>query len=114
MPPAGPPVVVTLDVDSSSVRALGFDARGRALPVERQSEYEPRRTPDGGVEMDADGLLRLTAETLDGLLRDLGPGAGDVAGVAVCTFWHTLPGGRRDHPSPPFPGPLSSSSTSVP
>jgi gluconokinase len=90
--PAAAPLVVTLDVGSSSVRALCFDALGRSLPVARQVEYEPRLTADGGVEMDPDRLVDLAAEALDGLQADLGPRADAVAGVATSTFWHTLMG----------------------
>lgn len=91
-PASRPPFVVTLDVGSSSVRALCFDAVGRALPVERQRGYEMDTTPDGGVEIDPERLLLLTAEVLDGLLSDLGLRADEVVAVAVTTFWHTLLG----------------------
>ena len=87
-----PPVVVALDVGSSSVRALAFDAEGRALGLECQEPYEPDTTPDGGVEVDADRLARQAEAMLDGLVRALGPRAADVAAVATCTFWHTLLG----------------------
>jgi gluconokinase len=90
------PLIVTLDVGSSSVRALCFDADGRALPVERQLRYELDTTPDGGVEIDAERLLALTAEALDGLLADLGGQAGAVAGVGISTFWHTVLGVGAD------------------
>lgn len=90
------PLVVTLDVGSSSVRALGFDARGRALPVECQRGFEMATTPDGGVEIEAERLLTLAAETLDGLLAGLGPRAGEVTAVATSTFWHTLLGVGSD------------------
>src|SRR5262245_33647847 len=87
-----PPFVVTLDAGSSSVRALAFDARGTSLGIEHQQKYEPTTTPDGGVEYDADALVGFAGDMLDALLRDLGPRVGDVAAVAVSTFWHTLVG----------------------
>jgi gluconokinase len=90
------PLVVTLDVGSSSVRANCFDAGGRALPVECQLEYEPTTTPAGGVEADAERLLDLAARALDGTLAALGGRAGDVAGVATTTFWHTVLGVGAD------------------
>jgi gluconokinase len=86
------PIVVALDVGSSSVRALAFDAQGRALGIDCQRPYEPETTPDGGVEVDADRLVALVGEALDGLVADLGRRAGAVAAVATCTFWHTLLG----------------------
>jgi gluconokinase len=86
------PVVIALDVGSSSARALAFDAEGRPLGLERQHPYEPTTTADGGVEIDADWLVRLAGEALDGLLADLGRRGEAVAAVATCTFWHTLLG----------------------
>jgi gluconokinase len=104
--PPRPPLIVTLDVGSSSVRALGFDAAGRALPGECQLDYEPDTTADGGVEADPERLLQLTAEALDGLLGTLGPRAGAVAAVAVSTFWHTvLESRRRASAHAVYPGP---------
>jgi gluconokinase len=100
VPIAGPspfrtPLIVTLDVGSSSVRALAFDGGGQARSV-CQREYAIDTTPDGGVEIDAERLVALTAEVLDGLLAELGPHADLVAAVAVSTFWHTVLGVDAD------------------
>ncbi len=95
-PAPEPPLVVALDVGSSSVRALGFDARGRALGARHRHDYEPTTTPDGGVEYDPDGLVDLAGEALDGLLADLGRQAEEIGAVAVSTFWHTLLGVGAD------------------
>jgi gluconokinase len=86
------PVVVALDVGSSSVRALAFDPVGRGLGLECQRPYEPRTTADGGVEVDPDALVELVTEALDGLVALLGPRVAAVQAVATCTFWHTLLG----------------------
>jgi gluconokinase len=101
-PPPADPVVVALDVGSSSVRALAFDRLGHGLGLERQLPYEPTTTPDGGVEIDADRLVDLAAEALDGLLAALGPRATRVAAVATSTFWHTVLGlSSDDRPATP-------------
>jgi gluconokinase len=86
------PVVVALDVGSSSVRAIAFDPEGHGLGLECQRRYEPETTADGGVEVDADRLVTLAAQALDGLVGVLGSRADAVVAVATSTFWHTLLG----------------------
>jgi gluconokinase len=97
------PIIVALDVGSSSVRALAFDPAGRGLDAGGQARYEPTTTPDGGVEIDPDHLLALTGEALDGLVAGLGPRVDRVAAVAASTFWHTVLGlGADDRPCTPI------------
>ena len=63
-------VVLALDMGTSSVRAMLFDVRGKALPeMEAQVPYAQRTTADGGVEMDAEVLLARTVDCLKQLLR---------------------------------------------
>ena len=66
---AWPPLIVALDLGTSSARALLFDGRGRNLPgLEAQIPYRMTTTPDGGVEIDADRLVDIVAQTIDELL----------------------------------------------
>ncbi len=96
------PLVLALDVGSSSARAEAFDAEGRAQGLECQRAYEPTTTADGGVEVDPERLFHLAAEVLDGLVAGLGGRIDGVAAVATCTFWHTLLGvDARDRPCTP-------------
>ncbi len=92
-PPAEPPFVLTLDVGSSSVRALLFDRFARAVagPEGRRS-YSARTTADGGYEFDAEELLRFILESVDELLARAGAAASRIVAVACCTFWHGLLG----------------------
>ncbi|MBO8126958.1 MAG: gluconokinase [Firmicutes bacterium] len=85
------PYIVTLDIGTSSVRAMLYDSAGE--PVPGFSEVEQHRviaTPDGGNELEADGILERSVRCLERLCRREDFPAGEVAGVAGCTFWHSL------------------------
>jgi gluconokinase len=85
------PVVIAVDVGSSSARAALFDARGEALPKRfHQVPYEPHITPDGGVEHDPGVLLNAVATCLDAVHAS--PESEGIVGVGVTTFWHGLLG----------------------
>ena len=57
------PFIVSLDVGSSSVRALLFDASGRQVEGYRaQLTYREDATPDGGVEVNPECLAELTID----------------------------------------------------
>ena len=83
---------------TSSVRAMLFDMRGRALPgAEAQEAYAQTTTADGGVETDPEALLRLTVRCLTRLLRAADRETrGRIAGVGVSCFWHSLVGVGAD------------------
>ncbi|HZR97675.1 MAG TPA: gluconokinase [Chloroflexota bacterium] len=87
------PLVLALDVGTSSVRALVYDAAGRAVrgAAARQA-VAPRTTPDGGVEIDADGLVACTTAVLDALADAAPEALRAVRAVGACTFWHSLVG----------------------
>jgi len=75
--------VLTLDIGTSSLRAMLFDAHARAVPgVESQIKYEMRTTPDGGVEADADQMLGYAESAIDTVLARVGDRAADIAAVA--------------------------------
>ncbi len=87
------PLVLSVDVGTSSLRALVFDACGRLVPqVGVQVSYEPQTTPDGGAFLDADWLLAQVLNALEGVTAQLGEAAKDIAAVAMCTVWHSVLG----------------------
>jgi gluconokinase len=87
------PLVLALDVGTSSVRALVYDAVGRAVEgAESRTAYEMKTTPHGGVEADGDTLLDLTCSTVDALIQAAGGTVRDICAVGSCTFWHSLVG----------------------
>jgi gluconokinase len=103
-PPAEGRLVLTLDIGTSSTRALVFDARARALPgLEARASYAMRTTSDGGVDGDPAEILAKTERVIDEVLAGLGPRAATIGAVACCTFWHSLIGlGRGGLPLTPM------------
>jgi len=86
-------LVLTLDIGSSSVRALLFDAGARPVDgFEARRPHAMRTTPDGGVECDPEFLLGLVVDAVDELLTKAGPAAHRIKAVACCTFWHSVMG----------------------
>jgi gluconokinase len=95
-------LVMTLDVGTSSVRALLFDRRGRAVPdSETRLEYRPDVRSDGTSQVDPDRLERLVHRAIAGTLRRA---AGrEIAAVGASTFWHGLVGlDASDRPTTPL------------
>ncbi len=87
------PLVLTLDIGTSSVRAMLWDQRGDwAHGWEAEIEHRMSITPDGGVETDAAELLKRTARSIDGVLEQAGKSASAIAAVGISTFWHSLMG----------------------
>jgi ribulose kinase len=85
------PLVLALDVGTSSARAMLFDRRGIAVPaVQAQTPYKMRLTPDGGVEADADALVQIVARVIDEVLVEAGPLAEQIVAVGTSCFWHSL------------------------
>jgi gluconokinase len=92
------PLTLSLDVGTSSVRAELYDSHARVVDgIEGRTRYQMRATPDGGVEIDADHLLSIIAQTIDQCLEetrkalpDLAPG--EIAAVGYSNFWHAMLG----------------------
>ncbi|MBF6605986.1 MAG: carbohydrate kinase [Chloroflexi bacterium] len=90
---AGRPLVVALDIGSSSVRAGLFAADGR--PVDGchvQLGYAWETGRDGGVTIAAERLLDLTASVLDGLVARAGDLLADAVAGGISCFFHSLIG----------------------
>ncbi len=87
-------LLLTLDIGTSSVRAMLFDTHGRPVPeAEVQIPYKQTTFADGGVETDAEHLLARTVDSVRQLLRVMDKAAqGRIAGVGISCFWHSLLG----------------------
>ncbi len=85
------PLLLALDVGTSSARAMLFDRRGVAVPdVAAQTPYKMRLTPDGGVEADPDQLVEVVTKVIDEALHEAGPLAERIVAVGTSCFWHSL------------------------
>ena len=84
--------VLAIDIGTSSTRAILFNSRGHKVGEPIQKTYHQKTTPDGGVEIDADFLLELTAQCVDGVLQSQADALqnGEVIAVGISCFWHSL------------------------
>src|SRR5215510_8711149 len=90
------PLVLSIDVGTSSARALLYDSLGRAVDgAEGRAGYQMNTTPDGGVEIDPDRLFEITLAVIDAA-RASGELFSQVCSVAMCTFWHSVMGVSTD------------------
>jgi gluconokinase len=98
VPTVGPrdaerPLVLALDLGSGSLRAIVYDRLGREVAgTEGRTPTEWRRTPDGGVEADAESLAAGACAAIDQALAGAGPIAPEIRAVGVSTFWHSVLG----------------------
>lgn len=87
------PLTLTLDIGTSSTRALLWDTEGREIAgLRAQIPYQMHTTHDGGVEMPAEELFGYVARCLDQILSPAGDRAASIRAVGISTFWHSLLG----------------------
>lgn len=93
LPNAAMPLVLALDIGTSSVRAILFDREGRLVEQsEAQHPYRVSTTVDGGAEAPAEVVFDLLVRCLDEALDRIGDRATEIAAVGASCFWHSLVG----------------------
>jgi gluconokinase len=91
------PLVLTIDVGTSSVRAFVYDVQGSMVGGwGARRKYALHTTQDGGVEIAADPLAELVFDCITETLSLAGAGAERIVGVGCDTFWHSLMGVAAD------------------
>src|SRR4051812_18823994 len=97
------PLVLAVDIGTSSARALLFDPRGVAQPeTEARIAYELTITADGGAVLDAVELFEHVGSCIDQVLALAGESATQIKAVGISCFWHSLLGiDRRGEPTTP-------------
>jgi gluconokinase len=104
---AEPPLILAIDVGTTSVRAMLFDRKARDVRGTAISADTPLQTSsDGAATIEPDRLLDATLDAIDRCLKataqNLPPHA-SVDGVAISTFWHSFLGvDEQDRPTTPL------------
>lgn len=81
------PLILSLDIGTSSVRAALFDGIGRPVTgVLSRQEHKLHTAPDGTSEANPDALLETLWHCVDGVTAAAGPLNPRIAAVATCTF----------------------------
>jgi gluconokinase len=89
--------VLTLDIGSSSARALLYSGAGEEMEgFEAREQYHARTTEDGGWEIGAAELTAIASKTLDAICAQLRTRGLKPDAVAVDTFWHSILGVAAD------------------
>jgi gluconokinase len=87
------PLILVLDIGTSSVRAALYDSAANVLPATMvKNERRLTATDDGGAEIDASLAFAQIVETIDDVLKKSENIAGEISHVATSSFWHSLVG----------------------
>jgi gluconokinase len=91
------PLIVSIDIGTSSIRVALFDRRGRAVKdFEARRTHEVRTDAHGASEADPDFLLALIFQCLDQVMGQAIPLSLAIGGVAACSFVNNILGVDRD------------------
>ncbi len=81
------PLILALDLGTSSVRAILFDCQGRDLRgLGARRVYKLWTNTKGASEADPDALLEMIWDCVDDVLAESGELARQIGGVAICTL----------------------------
>ena len=95
---AEPPLIVSLDIGTSSIRASLFDRMGRAVEgLKAGKAHEIQTSSEGAAEAAPDSILRCVFDCLDQLMEKIGPLKSGIGGVAACTFVNNVLGIDETH-----------------
>ena len=87
------PLILVLDIGTSSVRAALYDSSANLLPETFvKNERRLTATDDGGAEIDADKAFAQVERAIDEVLKKSKNIKGEIEYVAASSFWHSLVG----------------------
>lgn len=103
VPQPQPPFVLTIDIGTSSSRAILFDARGAVVPnCVAQITNHLKTTNDGGATFEIAELEQNVVEAIDRVLLTAGPLANQIGAVTMATLVGNILGTDR-HGEPMTP-----------
>ena len=87
------PLILVLDIGTSSVRAALYNFAGEVLPKTFvKNERTLTATEDGGAEIDAAEAFAQIESAIDDVLKKSAKIKGEIVSVAASSFWHSLVG----------------------
>jgi gluconokinase len=90
---ATPPLVLALDIGTSSVRGALYDEKGSEIEgTQARVTRSLSTTFDGGAELEAVEAIEQTARTIDEVLARSRKLKAQIETVAISCFWHSLVG----------------------
>jgi gluconokinase len=90
------PVLLSLDVGTSGVRAALFDPTGQQVPGTQRNTSRHVDAISDFAELDPDLLVDEVIQTIDALLDSASLVASKIEFIAISTFWHSLLGVDSD------------------
>lgn len=100
------PLVLALDIGTSSVRGALYDERGHEIDgTQARVVRDLKTTVDGGAEIGALGAIEQTALVIDRVIARVAEFDARIEAVAIACFWHSLVGvDERGEPLTPVFG----------
>lgn len=95
--------VLAIDAGTSSLRATVYDETACSVQgLHEAVEYQPRTTPEGGAEMDADQLAAFALQAAEQVAARASAAGVKIEAVGCCSFWHSIIGvDEQDDPVTP-------------
>jgi len=92
------PLILSIDIGTSSIRVALFDRLGRAIEgLDSRRTHEFHTDAQGASEADPDFLLDLIFQCLDQVTAQTASLGLSIGGVAVCSFVNNILGVDQDH-----------------
>ena len=87
------PYILSIDIGTSSIRALVFDGEGNPCgDLGARMSYSMTSTPDGGAYIDVNLICDYVFNVIDQAVAKISGQRIPVSAISMCTFWHNVAG----------------------